>query len=151
MEAYGHSNDLDQIIDSDVIDAAHRGNVAADAALFHLKVLDMTKYGTAFDAIYKIGSPINFKYHCLSAKATEIINLRGTVELCVHHPDKSLYKQFLALEKKCKAFFIACEPGNQLTTAVTPLAPDRKIESSFLQMQEMAARMQNLVISRTLR
>jgi hypothetical protein len=124
-----------------VKDAAHYGNVAADAALFFLKALDRAGYGKMFDAIYQIGTPDNYHGRYLSARATDIINFRGTVEASVHHPDKSLYERFMALEKKCRALLF--DRNGPLSTVISMIDSDKMIQRHCLQMQDMAAQIRN--------
>ena len=124
-----------------VKDAAHYGNVAADAALFFLKALDRAGYGKMFDAIYKIGTPDNYHGRYLSARATDIINFRGTVEASVYHPDKSLYERFMDLEKKCRALLF--DRNGPLSTVISMIDSDQVIQKQSLQMREIAAQICN--------
>lgn len=87
--------------------------------------------------------PENYHGHYLSARATDIINHRGTVEATVHYPDKTVYERFIALEKKCRETLLSVRNG-PLSTVITMIDSDKNIQKHCLQMQEMAAQLCNL-------
>jgi hypothetical protein len=68
--------------DADMIElgneAAHRGNVEADASMFELGLLDHAKSGYLFEMLYAI-PPVDFKGVTKSHKGIEIINMRATM------------------------------------------------------------------------
>jgi hypothetical protein len=103
--------------------------------------LDRAEYGKIFDTIYQIGIPENYHGRHLSARATEIINHRGTVEATVHYPDKTVYEKFIALERKCRSLLSASVGSGPLPKVLSMIDSDQNIQKHCMQMQEVAAQL----------
>jgi hypothetical protein len=113
--------------------------------LFHLKALSEASHGKAFQDIYKIGTPAAYLSLRLSARAAEIVSLRGTIELAVaaHFLDRSLYERFESLEKIFRECLADGENIGVLSRAAAAMYNGQDIERVCIEMGMLAAQVHN--------
>jgi len=120
-------------------EAAHRGDIAADAAMFTLKVINNQDYKEPFQKIYHTKYAAGYGGALLSQKATRILNWRGTLAGCFSFTDYTLSsgldKQFLGLwHKNRKTRHTMLESGTSAETIIR-FDRDEEVAKDLLAME----------------
>jgi hypothetical protein len=127
--------------------AAHRGNIAADSAMFALGVLTTVENIERFVDIYKF-PPKVYIGKCLPTWVEEIMNMGGTIESCRPRVQNStlfqdLRDRFYTYDRKAVVILQRCLGGRRLTDPSLKQEVDHLLDADP-EAQQACAEMQKI-------